>query len=221
MISNPSVPVLVSELTLDVPLARQLANVHQLQTKFAKISRMEGVHVKKLIVARIPSCGILPPNMMRNFRDHLVRVIDPTGTPHKILIGQRKTERVFSEMQYFKYSLTQFYGKRVQEFGYDQMDIHDVANLFSETAIFISPHGSGMTNIMFMAPGTTVIELITDEWKHDFFKNLAEIYEINFIRVVVPGTKSSRIILGRNGVHQLLDLTMEAINKSPYLSDLK
>jgi capsular polysaccharide biosynthesis protein len=42
---------------------------------------------------------------------------------------------------------------------------------FAAAAVVIAPHGAGLANLVFCAPGTTVIELGYDSSKHMTFDN--------------------------------------------------
>lgn len=49
-------------------------------------------------------------------------------------------------------------------FGFETVYAEDLSfdeqrNLFFETKILVTPHGAGLTNVLFMQPGTKVLEL--------------------------------------------------------------
>ena len=43
---------------------------------------------------------------------------------------------------------------------FEKLNPHSIVQAMSETDVFISVHGAGMTNIFFMKPGTAVIEIV-------------------------------------------------------------
>ena len=60
---------------------------------------------------------------------------------------------------------------RLETFGFErlvlsEMPVEDLVSAFANAEIILSPHGSGLTNILFAAPGTQVIEI--DHPRSDF-----------------------------------------------------
>ncbi|AKQ45111.1 hypothetical protein TH63_04825 [Rufibacter radiotolerans] len=64
--------------------------------------------------------------------------------------------------------------------------VKDQANSFHEADIIISPHGAGMTNILFCKKGTTIIELIPDKYTNPCFATLAVHNELKYFPCVFP-----------------------------------
>lgn len=56
---------------------------------------------------------------------------------------------------------------------YDLEDIYKNAEVFSNAAIVIGPHGAGLANIVFCAPGAEIYELATSNWWNPAFSSLA------------------------------------------------
>jgi hypothetical protein len=65
------------------------------------------------------------------------------------------------------------------EFGFETVassSLKDAAayvRLFSESSAVISPHGAGLTNVIFMPPGGTVVELSPSDWIRPYYYTLA------------------------------------------------
>jgi capsular polysaccharide biosynthesis protein len=65
----------------------------------------------------------------------------------------------------------------VREFGfevYDAAERPDQASDFAESAVVIGPSGSGLQNVVFCAPGTTVVELYSDAHVYPYQATLAQ-----------------------------------------------
>jgi capsular polysaccharide biosynthesis protein len=65
-----------------------------------------------------------------------------------------------------------------------EMTVGAQADLFSQADMVIGPHGGGLTNMMFCAPGTTIIELISPVFQVLCYWTLASSaglhYELHF-----------------------------------------
>jgi hypothetical protein len=65
------------------------------------------------------------------------------------------------------------------EFGFETVassslkTASDYIRLFSECSAVISPHGAGLTNVIFMPPGGTVVELSPSDWIRPYYYTLA------------------------------------------------
>lgn len=66
------------------------------------------------------------------------------------------------------------------EFGFETVhssslkDSGDFVRLFAGCAAVISPHGAGLTNVIFMPPGGTVVELAPSDWRRPYYYTLAQ-----------------------------------------------
>lgn len=52
----------------------------------------------------------------------------------------------------------------------EDFSIKENANAFRRANIVVTPHGAGLTNIVFCRPGTTVVELFSSHWSDEFWK---------------------------------------------------
>ncbi len=118
----------------------------------------------------------------------------------------------------------------LQKFGFEilyfeGMSFEQQMNLVLETEIFISLHGSNMVNILFMQPGTRVIEMMNQDYLNDAYYLLASSLGLRYYSMPCtmadelnsPVTKD-RVALNdadvRVDVAQLEQLVEEAIGSS-------
>jgi capsular polysaccharide biosynthesis protein len=65
----------------------------------------------------------------------------------------------------------------VRDFGFEVYDpgkSSDQASDFAEAAVVVGPSGSGLQNVVFCAPGTTVVELFSDAHVYAYHATLAQ-----------------------------------------------
>ena len=60
-------------------------------------------------------------------------------------------------------------------------------NAFRHAKIVVAPHGAGLANLVFCAPGTRVIELFNPAYVNDCFRQIAELRGLDYRAVVAPG----------------------------------
>jgi capsular polysaccharide biosynthesis protein len=60
------------------------------------------------------------------------------------------------------------------------MPVADQARLFSEASIVVGPHGGGLTNVMFCAPGTVLVELLSPMGQTLCFWTLANTAQLTY-----------------------------------------
>jgi capsular polysaccharide biosynthesis protein len=89
--------------------------------------------------------------------------------------------------------------------------LKDQVNLFSEAKLVVSMHGAALTNMLFMTPKTTVIEMYRKkstpfELKSKVYKNLAPVLGINHFEIAcLPVNKQDDFFTG-NQLANLFDL---------------
>jgi capsular polysaccharide biosynthesis protein len=64
------------------------------------------------------------------------------------------------------------------------MPFSDQARLFASTKLLVTVHGAGLSNIIFMKPGTTVVELVSPDRLWPTFRSLAARVGVNYIAIV-------------------------------------
>ncbi len=88
-------------------------------------------------------------------------------SPERIYISRNKAKyrRVINEEKVV--NLLSQYGFVPIEL--ETLSVVEQVTLFANAKVIVSPHGSGMTNIMFCHPGTTVIELVSPNYIRHYY----------------------------------------------------
>ncbi|PHH86116.1 hypothetical protein CDD83_10693 [Cordyceps sp. RAO-2017] len=58
----------------------------------------------------------------------------------------------------------------------------DQLRLVRRTDLLVGVHGAGLTHLMFLRPGSTVLEILPDGFQHKGFRNLAQMLGLGFLR---------------------------------------
>lgn len=111
--------------------------------------------VRKALVIENPVSGFYDKQHIDRMRKLYT---SPKGKPHrKIYISRRSEKLRVIENEEVIYPLLEKHGYEIVEtqlLGFDEQ-----ARLFSEAAVCISIHGAALTNLLFMQPGATLVEL--------------------------------------------------------------
>ncbi|MGG6296087.1 tetratricopeptide repeat protein [Leptolyngbya sp. AN02str] len=88
----------------------------------------------------------------------------------------------------------------LKEFGFTEMtleslSISEQAMLFANADVIVAPHGSGLTNLAFCRPNTTVIELFSPDFVYPCYWLLSNLVGLNYSYVL--GTKPEGHFLHR------------------------
>jgi Glycosyltransferase 61 len=67
------------------------------------------------------------------------------------------------------------------------MSVHDQARLFATAALVVSPHGGGLTNIVFCNPGAKVVEFFAREYVQPLYWMLSNRRELDYYCLVSEG----------------------------------
>jgi len=69
----------------------------------------------------------------------------------------------------------------------ENMSFHDQVKLMSKTDFLLSVHGNGLTNIMYMNPGGTAIEIFQDNFYCQSYRTLSEIVGVDYFAIQSNG----------------------------------
>ena len=115
--------------------------------------------IKKLHAITNPHTGHFDLEHMSNFRERVYSSLGITTRKglRNYYLSRRKaaTRRIVNEEEVV--GMLSNYG--FECITTDDASLTDEVKLFSECAILISPHGAGLTNELYMPPGSSVIEL--------------------------------------------------------------
>ena len=114
-------------------------------------------------------------------------VVRPTQTNGRFLYVSRADagmRRILNE---------QVLRDRLQAKGFEcvvpgQLSIEEQIQIFSEARIVVGAHGNGLTNIMFMSEGSTVIEIFGNNFVHGAYAWISHLRRHNYNYVISSGT---------------------------------
>ena len=84
---------------------------------------------------------------------------DTSPANRKIYVKRISNRKIANEQEFEEYISSQGFEIHTME----GMTIRKQAELFHQASVIISPHGAGLTNIIFSKPGTHVIEIFHPE----------------------------------------------------------
>lgn len=125
----------------------------------------------------------------RDYRDFLVQSLDPT--PEMRL----RYRRIYATRRRVKRTLTNN-GEIEAWFdrnGFDVLDfgaftLPEQIAFAREAEIIVGPHGANLTNIMFMEPGSRVVEMMPRQFANDVaYRRLSGIFDLVYSRMDLPG----------------------------------
>ncbi len=89
----------------------------------------------------------------------------------------------------------------------ESMSVLEQAALFSQAKIIISPHGSGLTNLVFCQPGTKVIELFTPNYVYHCYWWISNLIGLDYYYLLgetLPGWHFHHLIYPKNFSEDIL-----------------
>ena len=176
-----------------------------------------------LIPEHVTPPGYQNPALLQRVRRQLIEAVYQGETPprpfRKVYVSRRsqRVRRLLNEDS-IQGLLTE-YGFEITEF--EGMTVAEQVRLMAETQTFISIHGAGLTNMLFLPPGAQVAELLNSgkivELANQHFENLiyfrmAAVLELPYYCLPCANatdglpTNDSDLHLDLNALRQLLDL---------------
>ncbi|MDY6938608.1 MAG: tetratricopeptide repeat protein [Cyanobacteriota bacterium] len=156
------------------PFAREsLQRLGIPESKILQSDRHPHVIADRLVVPSFPDrLGWASPRTI----DFLRRTFLPdrpshTPTPERIYISRAQAgyRRLFNEAEVVDFLQgLGFVSIRLEDHSLDEQ-----VRLFSQAKVILSPHGSGLTNIIFCQPGTQVIELVSPHYTRHYFSAIS------------------------------------------------
>lgn len=61
-----------------------------------------------------------------------------------------------------------------------------MVRLWATASLVIAPHGAGLANIIFCAPGATVVELFRGNVPHSIYQSLSATFGLRYVGCKVP-----------------------------------
>jgi hypothetical protein len=144
----------------------------------------ESVAVENLVfIANMTSAGFAPHPCLGAFWDRLIEVSEaPVLPPRRLYIARTATERrpLLNEAEII--ALVRSHGYEVCDPG--AHSLRDQIALFRSATHIIAPHGAGLTNIIYCAPGTQLCELHMDAYVNQSYRRFSAMRGLRYGSVV-------------------------------------
>lgn len=154
------------------------------------ISEFQHLQASELIIPSFPGCVAWMSKWTCEFlQQQFLKTIDVHVLERKRIYITRKlakSRRVLNEDAIL--NILQSYG--FESVILESLSVAEQAVLFSQAEVIISPHGSGLTNLVFCQPGTKVIELFSPNYVYHCYwwvSNLVGLDYYYLIGETLPG----------------------------------
>ena len=178
------------------------------------LSEVEGLRVNCAEGLSVQKC----PNHLgsyntTNLSQTGVSVGDRKSYPERIYISRSKCSyrRVINEENVIEI---------LSGFGFvsvllESMNLDEQIALFARAKVIVSPHGSGLTNIMFCEPGTKVIELVSPNYIRHYYWAISQ--QLNLEHYYVTGESFNcapiRELMYQNPLTEDILVNLKSLNK--------
>jgi capsular polysaccharide biosynthesis protein len=149
--------------------------------KYVTMHSKEVLQCERLMATEMPTPMDAYPEWVLEFLKGLLAPRGPQ-TPNRFLYLSRndaRSRRVTNEAEL---------SEKLNSLGFDivstsGLSVRDQSILFASARMIVAPHGAGLTNILFSAPGTTVLELYNPAYNARSFPRLGESLGHRFSRM--------------------------------------
>lgn len=178
-----------------LPFQRETLDKLQIpENKQINISQISHLQATQLIVPSFPGCVAWMSNWTCTFLKKLflktidVNVLQRKNNKKRIYVTRKlaKSRRIINEDVIFNILASLGFESVILE----SLSVTEQAVLFSQAEFIVSPHGSGLTNLVFCQPGTKVIELFSPNYVYHCYwwvSNLVGLDYYYLIGEMLPG----------------------------------
>jgi capsular polysaccharide biosynthesis protein len=157
----------------------------------------------------------IPSWVIQYLRDQFLSTSEKTATPanRRIYISRRSSDRrlkneseIISNLRYYGFCLVEL----------EKRSFREQIRLFREAQVVISPHGSGLANLVFSSRGTIVIELFPAA-NLDLFYRLSTALKLNYFFVKARNGNPTQLLRDDYAIDwEDLKKTLDMIAISPH-----
>ncbi|MBD2570976.1 tetratricopeptide repeat protein [Anabaena lutea] len=186
-----------------LPFQKETLNVLEIpEDKQINIKKIHHIQATKLIVPSFPGCVAWMPKWTCDFlKQQFLKpeYIKLTSPQKRIYITRKlaKSRRLLNEEEIL--NLLEDYG--FETVILESMSVLEQAALFSQAEVIISPHGSGLTNLVFCQPGTQVIELFSPNYVYHCYWWISNLVGLDYYYLTgetLPGWHLHHFIYPQN-----------------------
>lgn len=155
------------------------------KSKLLKLSSALHLRADRLIVPSFPGSVAWMPSwtcdfLKRQFLSSECDRFSDVGDRIYISRGQAQSRRVLNEEEVI--ALLEKFGFRTVTL--ESMSIREQASLLSKASVVVSPHGSGLTNLVFCQPGTKAIEIFAPYYVYPCYWLLSNLVNLDYYYVL-------------------------------------
>ncbi|PNY21913.1 6-hydroxy-D-nicotine oxidase [Tolypocladium capitatum] len=92
------------------------------------------------------------------------------------------TRKLIDEAEHMEALRKQVPHMKLNVVDFSLLPFYEQLKVARETDLLIGVHGAGLTHLMFLQPGSAVIEILPEGFQHKGFRNLAQMLGIGFFR---------------------------------------
>ena len=211
--ANPTIPVLIPSNYLQYNFIRQ--SLERLKIAFKIFDVKAALKVKTLFAIPVPHVGRFNEGLLHSFRDVFSKPVSETVNPHRLLYISRdkaKRRKVTNELELSSFLMSKGFEKVILE----DYTMDEQVRLMQESKMVISCHGAGLTNIMFMQKGQTVIELKSSNNNYWCYFSLARVFGLDYNYILCEGDnenhRDANIKVDLNLLSELLEKNLNLNN---------
>lgn len=183
----------IDKYLIDVSKSFQIDSLKRIgfpMDKILPVSDFKNLRAKNIIASPIPTVSCANLSSLDFLRDRL----------H--IQNQNKTERIFisrkKALQERRVTNEDKIMELLSSFGFksyvlEDMTFQEQVELFSNAETIISPHGAGLTNMLFAPKGTNIVEMFNPEYQIRCYCILANSLEHNYFYIKGEGPEESDI----------------------------
>ena len=174
---HPLVPVVIPSNYLKYPFI--VESLALLKIDFKTFDIRQTLKIDRLYAISVTHVGRFNEGLMHFFQDKFIHDFTHSSHPERLVYitrGKARRRRVSNEDQVFELLGSRGFEKVTLE----DLHLKDQVQLFQEARVVVASHGAGLTNIMFMQKGQTVIELKSDNNNYWCYFSLARVFGLKY-----------------------------------------
>ena len=187
-------------LPICLPFQKETLNFLNIpRSKIVETIKYPYIKAKKLIVTS--SLKIAPPRKLAcDLLRHEFLNNQSNLSNNKLLEFTNKTSRIYisrKKASYRKIINEDRLINLLNRFGFKTFHLESISfleqvNLFSKAEIVVSPHGAGLTNLVFCSPGTKVIEIFAEGYVPPGYKMISSYYNLDYYYLISEGVENAQ-----------------------------
>ena len=185
---HPSIPVVIPSNYLNYPFIVESLDLLKIDVKTFEVRH--ALKIDRLYTCTIPHVGRFNEGLMHFFRDKMISSTTSLKDPFRCIYitrGKARRRRISNEEKVFEFLKAKGFQKVVLE----DLHLKDQVKVFQEARVVVACHGAGLSNIMFMQKGQTVVELKSDNNRYWCYFSLARVFGLKYYYSLNKGSSAN------------------------------